>query len=379
MRYGLRSAWLVAFSATAAAQAPPVPFHSALDPRAIARPPIPPDALELVTVAAQSVQDATQRMAAIALLEKARELSNVRAQPYDLKTSFTTSGGLASDGNWMLEDLAPGHGYRWTAQGPNYSAINLYPESTRSGLYGNQPSGILPLRLMQVRSAMFFQFPMVGPQASVRTAAGRLNDAEQRCVLIVIGAGNRSFTGARNWEESESCVDAQTGLLTIYSPVPGLYVHYDYSPAIRFHNKSVPSGFTISEGGRIVAEAKTISVTDPLPSAGDMFNPVGLMPLGVGRAMNPGFNLPIVMPAPGQRFPSSNANAAMQVVTLHANISGDGRLSEAEILATSDPGLNQAAIDNASKIAPMRVHAQPGATAQSSELILIFEFVTATQ
>lgn len=100
----------------------------------------------------------------LGLLDKAHGLSNVRAQPYALKTSFIASGGLASDGSWVLEDIAPkGGGYRWTAQGPNYSAINLYPASSANGLYGNQPSGILPLRLTQVRSAIFFIYPGVGP------------------------------------------------------------------------------------------------------------------------------------------------------------------------------------------------------------------------
>src|SRR4051794_3596974 len=347
----LRCVFSLAFSIALFAQTPAAPVREALDFRTIPRPPVPADPLELVTGAAQPVQDAQQRIAAIALLNRARDLSNVRAQPYDLKTSFSAYGGLSSDGSWMLEDISPGRGYRWTAQGPNYSAINLYPESVRSGLYGNQASGILPLRLMQVRSAIFFSYPTVGPQASVRTANGLLNGVQLRCVLIVIGAGNRSFTGARNWEESEYCADANTGLLTTYSPVPGLFVHYEYSPAIRFHNKFIPTGFTISEAGRVVAEARTVGVTDPPPSSDALFNPAGLVALGAGRAMNPGFNMPIVTPAPGRPLPTSNAEAAVQVVTLHGNVSGDGRLSEVEILASTDASLNQAALDRANMLA----------------------------
>lgn len=58
----------------------------------IPQPPLPADQLELVTGDAQLVQDAQQRIAAIGILERARSLSNVRAQPYDLKTSFTAFG-----------------------------------------------------------------------------------------------------------------------------------------------------------------------------------------------------------------------------------------------------------------------------------------------
>jgi hypothetical protein len=352
-----------------------VAFAAGLDFNTIPRPPLAPDPLELVTGDAQPVQDAQQRIAAIGLLDKAKGLSNVRAQPYALRTSFTASGGLASDGIWTLEDIAPkGGGYRWTAQGPNYSAINLYPESSANGLYGNQPSGILPLRLLQVRSAIFFIYPGVGTRASVRTAPGLLNGTQQNCVLIVIGAGNRSFTGGRNWEESEYCIDAQTGLLSQYSPAPGLFIRYDYSTGIRFHNKFIATAFSIFENGHVVAEARTVGVTDPPARTDAMFDTAGLTALGSGRAMNPGLNSAIPVFAPGQHFPI--ANAAMQAVTLHGNLAGDGKLSEIEILASSDPGLNQAAINQANSVAHVRAENQPGATAQSSELVLTLEFVT---
>ena len=66
----------------------------------------------------------------------------------------------------------------------------------------------------------------------------------------------------------------------------------------------------------------------------------------------------------------------MQVVTLHGNVSGEGRLSEVEILASSDASLNQVALENANTITQSRTHRQPGATAQSSQLVMTFEFVT---
>ena len=372
----LRSLVALVLAVSAAFAQAPAPRVTALDFNAIPRPPIPADPMELVTGAAQSVTNAEQRMAAVSLVNKARELSNVRAQPYDLKTSFTASGGLASDGSWTLEDTSRARMYRWTANGPNYSAINLYPNTVANGLYGNQASGVLPLRLIQARSAIFFAFPNVGPQASVRTATGELNGAEQQCLLLVIGAGNRTFSGGRNWEEAEYCVDAQSGLLTQYSPVPGLYIRYDYSAGIKFHSKSIANAFTISENGQMVLDAKTVSVADPPPATDAMFTTAGLSPLGVGRAMNPGFNWPIMMNAPGQPPPASAANAAMQVVALHGNLTGDGQLTEIEILASTDSTLNQAAISRATDIAQRRVPTQPGATQQSSQMFLTFEFIT---
>jgi hypothetical protein len=252
----------------------------------------------------------------------------------------------------------------------------LYPERSTNGLYSNQESGILPLRLLQVRSAIFFIYPAPGPQASIRTATGFLNNVPQNCVLIVNGAGGRSFSGARNWEESEYCVDSKTGLLSQYSPAPGVFVRYDYSSGIHFHNTFIPGGFRIFENGQVVAEARTVNVADPPAATDSIFDTAGLRVIGSGRAMNPGMNLPITIPAPGKRFGGINANTAVQVVSLHGNLAGDGRLSEIEILASTDTTLNQAAVEQANSFTRIRVPAQPGATMQSAEMFLTFEFLT---
>ncbi len=312
------------------------------------------------------------------LLTKARELSNVRAQPYDLKTSFTTSGGLPSDGSWTLEDIAPGRGiYRWTAQGPNYAGINLYTHGTRGVLYSNQPAGVLPLRLVQVREAIFFNFAQIGPRLPLRTATGYVNGAEQHCVLLGPNVPGRPSDGGRSWDDSEYCVDSNTGLLTIYSPVPGLYVHYDYSNAIQFHGKTIPGSFTISEAGRTVIEAKTESVSDPGAPQSALFDPAGMTALGVGRVMTPPLHVRGIVPINGAIF-RSGANLAVQVVTLHGSVSPDGHVSETEILASSDPGLNQSALDQADQWGARRSadQAQPGTTQQSHEMLFTVEFVT---
>jgi hypothetical protein len=119
-------------------------------------------------------------------------------------------------------------------------------------------------------------------------------------------------------------------------------------------------------------------VTDPPARTDAMFDTAGLTALGAGRAMNPGMNMAVPMPVPGQRFPVSNDTASMQAVTLHGNLAGDGALREVEILASSDPGLNQLAVSQAKSMALGRAQNQPGATAQSSELILTLEFITSS-
>jgi hypothetical protein len=370
------------------AQAPPTPppppmQRPFMNFEALPRPAVPTDPLELVTGPAQAVENVEQRAAAVALLTKARQLSNVRAQPYDLKTSFTSSGGLASDGAWSLEDVSPGRGiYRWSAQGPGYSATNLYTSTTQGMLYSNQPGGVVPMRLAQVREALFFQNLGAGPQMSLRTASGYLNGVQQQCVLTGMGMAfsGKALTGPRNWEEVEICADAATGLLTTYSPVPGLFVHYDYQNAVQFHGKTIAGAFTITEAGRPVIEARTQSLTDPPDAKNPMFDNTGLIPLGVGQEMTPAWRSRSRVPLfqMGGRGVQPPANLAIQVVVLHGTVGPDGKLVDTEVLASTDSNLNQTGIARASQFGTMMQgnRAQPGATAQSHEAIYTFEFVT---
>ena len=157
---------------------PPVPAFASL--KSI---PVPYDPLELVASGAQEVQSAEERAAALDMLAKARRLSNVRMHAYDLKKSFTSYGSSTSDGRWMLEDTSPGaEVYRWTAEGPSFSGIFL---NANKLLSSNQPGGAMPLRLAQVRRAMWGIYaPNLQPFKSLRVANGTLAGAGVRCVLF---------------------------------------------------------------------------------------------------------------------------------------------------------------------------------------------------
>ena len=337
---------------------------------ALAQPPVPNDPLELVT-AAQPIQNAEQRLAATSLLANARSLSNVRAQAYDLKTTFTTTGTSSSDGSWSMEDTSPSRGlYRWTAQGPAYSAVNLY---THGLLYSNQPSGAVPLRLAQVRTAIFFVYPVTGPRASLRTAAGNLNGVEVSCVLVS-HTNHKSTASGRHWEESEYCIDPKSGLLMSYSPAPGIYVLYDYSNAIRFHNNVIPGKFTITEAGQTIIQARTEGVTDPsslVSSNPAIFEPSGLNQIGVGSLMTPPWHVLSSM-----NSARGSANGPIQMVVLHGMLSPEGTLSETEVVASSDAGLNQSALERAAKWQQRQADndAEPGATPQSHEVFFTVQF-----
>jgi hypothetical protein len=319
----------IAIQALASAQAP---FSWA----AVAQPPVPRDPLEMAGNA-QPVQDVAQRTAAINLLETARDRSNVRGGPYDLKLQFTSTGSLPLDGNWQLEDMSPGRNiYRWTVRGPSYSAVNLF---LRRVLYSNQPAAGMPLRLAQVRGALFANYPVYGPLESIRTLNGNLKGADVTCVLVSHQVNAKPASGPRRWEEYESCIDPKSGLLISYSPAPGLYVLYDYSSAQHFNDKVFPGKFTITQSGQTVIEARVESLGDVANIDASVFKPAGLTPLGTGRLITPPWTFHSMAFAgkPG-------ANPGAQFVVLHGMISADGHFAHPEVLASSNASLNQQAL-----------------------------------
>lgn len=330
----------------------------------LSEPPVPADPLELVEGNAEAVRTPEQRQAAIDLLNTARASSNVRGQPYYLVTTFQSFGSSASDGAWSLDDMSPsGTLYRWSAQGPGYSAIHLYSNRL---LYTDRPSTVIPLRLAQVREAIFFTYPAVGPYASLRTASASLDGVQLNCILAAPGLAARHFSGGRNWEESEYCVDPNSRLLVTYSPAPGVYVRYDYANAIPFHGKTIPGGFTISEFGRPILEAKTQSVSDPGNVSPALFETSGLTPVGVGSIMTPAAHV-----RRGQR----GASGALHMVELRGISTPDGQTSEIEVLASTNAALNEAALEWANRWQQPANQPQNGSTPQSHEIFFLYEAV----
>jgi TonB family protein len=330
----------------------------------IAQPAVPADPLEAVTGNAEPVVDVAQRAAAVKLLNNAQFLSNVRRSAYDLKTRFTSA-----EGTWQMEDSSPGRNvYRWTVQGPSYSAVNL---SLDQVVYSNQPATAIPLRLAQVHSALFAHYPSYGPRATLRMASGNLNGTAVTCVLVSHVFQAQPAAGPRRWEEYESCVDPQTGFLMSYSPAPGLYVAYDYANAQHLGGITVPGKFSISEAGRTVVEAEVLSLTAPAKEDESAYSPAGLNALGVGFPLIPPWHIKQMsfLGKPNLNSPSG------QFVVVRGMVSAAGTWTETEVLASSNPSLDQKALERVAKWHQMPQDEQNGATPQSHEAFFIMLFV----
>jgi hypothetical protein len=344
--------------------APQLPAQTPRSVNSAVEPPVPSDPLELITGGAQPITDPTQRAKIIDLLIAVHRNSNVRAQPYDLKTTFTVTGSLSA-GQWQEEDTSRGgDGYRWTVEGPGYSAVTLTVDRVT---YSSQASATLPLRLMQVREAIFKPEAVVGSYATLRTANATLNGADLLCALVTHNAATAAAAGTRRWEEQEWCVDPNAGTLVTFSAAPGQYLHYDYSKGLRFNGKQIPNGFTITQAGQTIIEAQTESVAAPTENAA-AFQPAGLNQLGVGPVMSlAASEFRMTLPR------AASAGTALQIVALHGMVSPTGELSDVEVLASSDSSLNETALGFV-KAGIRTPGSQEGAAPLAHEITMILKF-----
>ena len=197
--------------------------------------PVPRDPLELATSQIQAANTPESRDAALQLLARARNNFALRSagQAYDLKVTFTVDslGQTNYDGAWEMEDLfAPGRGHRWTATAASgYTTTGI---ATAGEIYGDGTASAVPLRLLEARGVLFdpMQSRAYADRGSIRTSTATFQGATVTCLLLSRSARPRSRRG-RDWEETEECIDPQSGLLQMHSEVPGRYAVFDYTNA----------------------------------------------------------------------------------------------------------------------------------------------------
>ncbi len=76
---------------------------------------------------------------------------------------------------------------------------------------------------------------------------------------------------------------------------------------------------------------------------------------------------------------SAEPAATSQIVMLHGVQAPDGQLLNLEVLASSDPSLNEAALADAAKWHGGRMGPETGATPQSHEIMTMVEFSSPPQ
>ncbi len=337
--------------------------------------PVPADPLEIVSGAIRTADTPASREPALRLLAHARDRYAFRSagRGYDLKVSFVVSSGGQTqfDGAWEMEDIFdPQQGLRWTAKTASGYAITQI--SSHGMFFREGTSNIVPLRLQEARAALFDPIPSTGwvDRDQIRTSTSAFNGQSVTCVLLS-GLGNApSATPGRRWEETEECIDPQSGLLMVHSQVPGRYFAYDYSGGLQLAGHAFPRKVTVTEAGKVVSEISVNSLTEQSGADPSLFVPTDEMQAGgPGIAMAEAQKISLYA-GPGR--PTSHATA--HPVCVFGLATPSGQLLEAHSLQPSDPN-SQAAVEAAERI-NFSYPAAPGERPQQHFVFVIEKFVS---
>ena len=334
--------------------------------------PVPGDPLEL---AAGQVVGSVSRKAALDLLARARENYDLRKPGlgYHLKVNFAVDslGQTDLDGVWDLEDLyIPGRGLHWTAHAA--SGYDITGISSHGELYGEATPRSVPLRLEEVRGMLLHPLPSpaYADRESIRTSTATFRGATVTCVLLSSPSQKAVIPPVgRAWEESEECVDPQSGLLQIHSEVPGRYVLYDYSNAPQLDGHTLPRTVTINEGGRIVSTITVEKLEEIKTADSTLFAPTDRM-----RARGRFLELGTMEKISRAHGPFTLATT-VRPVCVFGVVTATGRLVEAHSLQPSDPN-SQAAVEWAKRLKFSTPSPRSGARPQQHFVFLIANFVS---
>lgn len=311
--------------------------------------PVPRDPLELAGQV-QAANTTASRQAALQLLGLARSNFALRSdhQGYDLKVSFTVDslGETNYDGAWEMEDMfVPRQGHRWTATAAS-GGYTTTAVATAGEIYGDGTASAVPLRLLEARGVLFdpMQSPAYADRGSIRTSTATFRGATVTCLLLS-RSKNASLAAGRDWDESEECIDPQSGLLQVHSEVPWRYAAYDYTNAPQFGGHTLPRSVTITEAGRIVSKISVESLQSLSSADPALFVPTDAMKAkGPAVAMTSATKISRVQ---GQG-PFTSA-VTLRPVCVFGMVTPAGHLVEAHSLQPSDPN-SQAAVEDAKKI-----------------------------
>ena len=334
--------------------------------------PVPHDPLELAAAPVQRNLAPAGRDAALQLLARARNsyLLKKSHAPWELKVRFIVDsrGQTDHDGSWEMDDVfAPGQGVHWTAKSSTgYSITGIFGINS---VYAEATASIVPLRLQEARAVLFNPIASVSfaGGGSIRTVISAYRGSAVTCILM---SRARSVNAAtRSWEETEDCIDPQSGLLRIHSDAPGRYVAYDYTNAPRLGEHGLPRTVTITEAGRVVStisveSLQTIASFDPA-----LFAPSERMKAEPATAMVSATKL---SRAQGQGPVS--ASTKIRPVCIFGLVTPSGQLVEAHSLQPDDPN-SEAALRDAKAI-DFSPSMPAGGSPRQHFVFLIEKFVT---
>jgi hypothetical protein len=302
--------------------------------------PPPSDPHEMVTSQPQTLTKPADRNAALDLLDRARQNYDLRGigAPYSLKVSFETNGSAQNEGEGAMEELSDGaNHWRWSAQMQDSRVLRIGIDGR---VYGTNASEAVPLRVQLVRSALHWPIMRMAGGSAIRAADVKRDGMAMSCLLL--SAAIPPNPAPRSWFEREYCIDANTGLLQMWSEAPGIYAVYDYTGATSFHGHTVPKQIAIFEDGRLAVQVRVEGPEDAPNLDANLFKPAPEM-------VDAGGSFTLASP---KRFPmrvdptDGPTSTLFQPVIVHAILDAqDGSVLDAEALQSYDQDLSRAAVD----------------------------------
>jgi hypothetical protein len=301
---------------------------------------VPDTPLELVTGSARALITPEERDAAMDLLMRARQNVTLHAAvvpPFQMKVSFTSTGGSQFEGDGTMEEIYAGPVMRWTARLASSSQLHIV---SGGQVFATNPNEPVPMRVQMVRGAIFQPIGPTPGTGMIRSQNVQRDGQELTCLLLSGSVPTAPMP--RQWVETEFCIDPATALLHSWSAAPGIYVNYDYSDAIQFHGRTLARQITVVEGNKPLLQIRIDSLKDA-----DNLDPHIFEPAREMTSAGPAF----VLGYP-QRFPiragllENSTPQMIQPVIVHATLSNvDGRVLEAEALQDTNPQLAQDAVE----------------------------------
>jgi len=322
-----------------------IPFSSftlapAAHGQAMALAAVPDTPLELVTGEARALITPEEREDAMALLDRARlniSLHAAGVPTYQMKVSFTATGGSQFEGDGSMEEYYAGPVLRWTARLGSSAQMHIVAGGQT---FATNPQEPVPLRVQMVRGAIFQPIGPAPGTGMIRAQTVQRDGQQLTCLLL---SGNvPTMPMARQWVETEFCIDPDTALLHSWSIAPGIYVNYDYTNAIQYHGRTVARQITVVEGNSPVLQIHIDSLKE-----WDNLDPRIFEPTREMTSAGPAFVLGYPRRFPMRAGLLENSAAQMiQPVIVHATLSNvDGRVIEAEALQNTNPQLAQDAVE----------------------------------
>jgi Gram-negative bacterial TonB protein C-terminal len=312
------------------------------DQNELAATPIPADPHELVTGRIATPTVPKDVAASLELLDRARRNMDLYGPDaeYKLNVAFTASGS-ATGGVGSFEEIKGRLTQeRWSVHMGDYSIVRV---TSNRAAYDEKPPGPIPLRIHMLRANLLWPFNTVRPRDHLRIATAEWNGKSVDCMLLSEMTQTVPVTRGRSWREREYCIDAKTGLLQIYSEAPGIYAVYDYQKPIRFQTFTLARDFTIFEAGVKVIEGHIASIeplgatfTDAFTINGSAVRPGAVLSIPMHYYSIPGMLAGITIHGPVSK---------VQPVIVHASLSDEGEVLEAEVLQDPMSEVSKLALD----------------------------------